>query len=379
MRSSHKRKHHHHSDKTERKKHREHKSKEEKLSHRHKKKKHRHHREEPKEVVDKDTPPHTPPAVEDYKSLTDSKNKEAKTLSQDNKPQQPHKDHNDSQSRQSKEDFESSQESLQDIKTSLKDAESRKSVEKLKHFEEAKPSLDIKLSKHSEGTKPSQNTKSSEGMKPSQGTKSSEATKPLQSTKHSEGTKPSQNTKSSEGTKPVQDVESNAKPSHVTKKSSQDVEALDVFKAPAARSVVSVVKASKVLKIAPDLESPILPPSCLQHFAETPDASCTKEMDFTTATTISKAVQNKLTEQAANNDDDGIEEGEILELTATHSPIALHNPPKSHVRKLKRKSSQSLEEDEHTSGHIKLKKRKWKKDKDRDSSEKLKKHKIKTK
>ena len=356
VRSSHKRKHHHHhSDKADRKKHRIHKSREEEKLHKHKKKKHRHHREELKDIVDTklNSPQHTPP--EENKSLTDLRvsSEEAKVPPQSTKqpPEHYERDDDGDQPHQNKEEIRPPQQSSLDKPSEdtkpAQDTHRAEHVEEFEHFVDTKPLLE---------------------------------TKPLQDKKHSQGTKHSQSSKSTKpppSTEPVQEVTNDDTKSHGMKKkrSSLNTEAAEsvIFKAP-TRSVVVVKSAAdkKVLKIAPDLESPILPPSCLQHFVETPDATCIKEVDFT-----SSSSRNKSSVQTANDDDDGIEEGEILELTATHSPIVLHNPPQSHVRKLKRKSSQSLEQIEETISHSKVKKRKWKKD--RDSSEKPKKHKSRTK
>jgi len=181
------------------------------------------------------------------------------------------------------------------------------------------------------------------------------------------------------------------------------------FKAPHTRSAVMVVKKQtdpKVSLLAPDLESPILP-ACVQNFCEPPSESSAADVTFSNQgivgddVTKSEMCRSKILSNMTNSvttdaiptmknntsseslEDDGIEEGEILEGTSTHMPtgnVELNDPPQRDsskvVRKLKRKVSQSIELATEKSSNQKLKKRKWKKEKDI-IGEKTKKHKIK--
>lgn len=175
------------------------------------------------------------------------------------------------------------------------------------------------------------------------------------------------------------------------------------FKMPHTRSAVTVIKRPtdpKVSLLAPDLESPVLPP-CVQNFAD-PEVSAmsvtcsdpetvnkdnvmtkgnsNKAMDATSSVTTSVAPTMKTGAATSSEslEEDGIEEGEILEGTGTHTPTgSIDQPVKDAkvVRKLKRKPSQSIELSMEKQSSHKLKKRKWKKEKDI-SGEKTKKHKL---
>lgn len=178
----------------------------------------------------------------------------------------------------------------------------------------------------------------------------------------------------------------------------EDVTDLE-FKMPNTRSAVTVVKRPtdpKVSLLAPDLESPVLPP-CVQNFSEPlvglsvtcseqdtvskgntsddakgTDSKGSKETNITTATLLPVKTATTSSESI---EEDGIEEGEILEGGGTHTPTGNSNLPLRDgkvARKLKRNPSQSTTEKQPSH---KLKKRKWKKEKDF-SGEKTKKHKI---
>ena len=182
-----------------------------------------------------------------------------------------------------------------------------------------------------------------------------------------------------------------------------DVE-LEEFKTPHTRSAVMVVKKptdTKVSLLAPDLESPVLP-ACVQNFSEPPaelsavDVTCTNQgiigddvikssdsktfsnMTNSLTTASNTAISTVKNTSSESLEDDGIEEGEILEGTGTPTGnIELNDPPSSKVvRKLKRKSSHSIElTTMEKSNNQKLKKRKWKKEKDL-SGEKTKKRRV---
>ena len=152
------------------------------------------------------------------------------------------------------------------------------------------------------------------------------------------------------------------------------------FKMPSTRSAVTVVKRPtdpKVSLLAPDLESPLLPP-CVQNFTEP-----TAELLAAAAANVSEeenddvvlTVTSAATTSSESLEDDGIEEGEILESTGTNTPTGSTDPPvkDNKVRKLKRKSSQLTELSVEKQSDRKLKKRKWKKEKDI-SGEKTKKY-----
>lgn len=180
------------------------------------------------------------------------------------------------------------------------------------------------------------------------------------------------------------------------------------FKAPHTRSAVMVVNRPtdpKVSLLAPDLESPVLP-ACVQNFSEPPaelsavDVICSSQGtigDDVIKSSDSKTLSNmintlttvesntamptvKNTTSSESLEDDGIEEGEILEGTGTHTPtsnIESNDPSQRDsykvARKLKRKPSHSIELAMEKPSNQKLKKRKWKKEKDISA----KKHKIK--
>lgn len=171
---------------------------------------------------------------------------------------------------------------------------------------------------------------------------------------------------------------------HKRKKHHKEADQEDVpdgaFKMPSTRSAVTVVKRStdpKVSLLAPDLESPLLPP-CVQNFTEPPadllaaNLSEQENYDDNVVPTVTSAA----TTSSESLEDDGIEEGEILESTGTNTPTGSIDPPPlkdNKVRKLKRKSSQSTELSVEKQSDRKLKKRKWKKEKDISGE---KKHKI---
>ena len=184
------------------------------------------------------------------------------------------------------------------------------------------------------------------------------------------------------------------------------------FKMPHTRSAVTVIKRPtdpKVSLLAPDLESPVLP-ACVQNFTELEAVNATfsdqeivsknkvmiegessssgsKGTDVikpvTTGgvnTEVKVTVKTAAATSSESLEEDGIEEGEILEGTGTQTPTGKIDPPgkdAKSVRKLKRKPSQSSELVEKPSSH-KPKKRKWKKEKDV-SGEKTKKHKLRLK
>lgn len=171
----------------------------------------------------------------------------------------------------------------------------------------------------------------------------------------------------------------------------EDVSVDAEFKTPLTRSAVTVVKKStdpKVSLLAPDLESPVLPP-CVQNFTESPpelSTTCSEQErvgddeKMMHSTSPDKHVTSDATSVPAvttkeSLEDDGIEEGEILEVTSTHITGNVDPPLRDGkvVRKLKRKSIE-LSADEKLINQ-KLKKRKWKKEKDI-GGEKTKKHKI---
>lgn len=182
------------------------------------------------------------------------------------------------------------------------------------------------------------------------------------------------------------------------------------FKMPQTRSAVTVIKRltdPKVSLIAPDLESPVLP-ACVQNFTEPAEllATCAdqtmvnkdqdmvskdqemvnkdqitvKESTSGSRTTDVRVGTVKTATSSESLEEDGIEEGEILEGSGTHTPIGSNDPPVKDVkviRKLKRKPSQSLDPSTEKQSSHKLKKRKWKKEKDI-SGEKIKKHKLRS-
>ena len=154
------------------------------------------------------------------------------------------------------------------------------------------------------------------------------------------------------------------------------------FKMPSTRSAVAVVKRPtdpKVSLLAPDLESPLLPP-CVQNFTEPPAellaAANVSELENNyDDDNVVPTVTSAATTSSESLEDDGIEEGEILESTGTNTPTSSIDPPPlkdNKVRKLKRKSSLSTELSVEKQSDRKLKKRKWKKEKD-SSGEKAKK------
>ena len=156
------------------------------------------------------------------------------------------------------------------------------------------------------------------------------------------------------------------------------------FKMPSTRSAVTVVKRPtdpKVSLLAPDLESPLLPP-CVQNFTEPPAELST--MDGNEQNTVNdistkdvKIEPTGETHSATSSEsleEDGIEEGEILEGTGTPTGGTEQKDSKA-VRKLKLKPSQLSEVFKEKQSSHKLKKRKWKKEKEF-SGEKTKKHKI---
>ena len=162
----------------------------------------------------------------------------------------------------------------------------------------------------------------------------------------------------------------------------------DEFKMPSTRSAVTVVKKPtdpKVLLLAPDLESPLLPP-CVQNFSEPPAellamSEADQEMVNNDESGVSCDAVVPIVKTPATSseslEEDGIEEGEILEGTGTNTPTGSIDPPlkDNKVRKLKRKPSQSTESSLEKQNDHRLKKRKWKKDKEI-SGGKTKKHKI---
>ena len=159
------------------------------------------------------------------------------------------------------------------------------------------------------------------------------------------------------------------------------------FRMPSTRSAVTVVKRPtdpKVSLLAPDLESPLLPP-CVQNFTEPPaelsavdtNDQDTVNSDDKTAKDVAKIKPTGRTHAATSSEsleEDGIEEGEILEGTGTPTGSTESKDNKV-VRKLKRKPSQLTEVSKEKQSSHKLKKRKWKKEKDV-CGEKTKKHKI---
>ena len=159
------------------------------------------------------------------------------------------------------------------------------------------------------------------------------------------------------------------------------------FKMPSTRSaVVKRPTDPKVSLLAPDLESPLLPP-CVQNFADPPAELLAMEQETVSNDDVMKSdescnvvptVASAAATSSESLEEDGIEEGEILEGTGTNTPAGIIEAPlvkDNKVRKLKRKPSQSTEPSVEKQSDHKLKKRKWKKDKDI-SGEKTKKHKV---